>query len=159
MGASYSVELPSVICLSGGFDPVHIGHVQMIQNARSRGDVVVVGVNSDDWLARKKGAPFMPFKERAIILGEFGSVDTVVAFNDSDNTANELIRDVVRDYPDHKIYFGNGGDRVEGNTAESSTCEMLGVEMLWSLGGEKIQSSSELLQAYNGRKKDGFNMQ
>jgi cytidyltransferase-like protein len=159
MGNYYSTEHLRVICLSGGFDPVHIGHVLMIQNARKQGDIVVVGVNSDDWLTRKKGAPFMPFKERVAIINAFEDVDEAIAFDDSDNSANSLIRDVCMKYPNHTVYFGNGGDRVNGNTPESELCKSLDVEMLWGLGGGKIQSSSELLQAYNGNKKQGFNMQ
>jgi cytidyltransferase-like protein len=159
MGNYYSSEQSSIICLSGGFDPVHIGHIQMIENAKMCGDIVIVGVNSDDWLTRKKGAPFMPFKERLVIIGAFSAVDYAIAFDDSDNTANELIKDVRMKYPNHKVYFGNGGDRVDGNTPEMETCEQLGVKMLWGIGGGKVQSSSELLQTYNGNKKDGFNMQ
>jgi len=127
------------VMVSGGFDPIHIGHVRMIQEAaREYGDVVVA-VNSDDWLLRKKGYVFMPFEQRAEIVRAIAGVTKVVAFDDADNTACDAIRA-------HKpTYFANGGDRTTENTPEQEVCEELGVQMVWSVGGGKIQSSSDLV--------------
>ena len=127
-----------VVAVSGGFDPMHIGHVRMIQNAAKIGDVLVI-VNSDEWLMRKKGYVFMPFKERVEILSSVKGVTSVVHVDDADNTVCEALK---RCKPD---YFANGGDRKEKNTPEMSVCESLDIEMLWNMGGGKIQSSSWLV--------------
>ncbi len=127
-----------VVAVSGGFDPMHIGHVRMIQNSADIGDVLVI-VNSDDWLERKKGYVFMPFEERAEILSAIKGVTAVVAVDDTDNTVCEALKKYKPDY------FANGGDRKQKNTPEMTVCEELGIEMLWSMGGGKIQSSSWLV--------------
>ena len=129
-----------VVAVSGGFDPMHIGHVRMIQNAASVGNVLVI-VNSDNWLTRKKGYVFMPFKERSEILRAIKGVVDVVEVDDSDDTVCEALK---RCKPD---YFANGGDRKQKNTPEMSVCESLGIKMLWNMGGGKIQSSSWLIKA------------
>ena len=127
------------VMVSGGFDPIHIGHVRMIQEAAREFGEVIVAVNSDDWLLRKKGYVFMPWEERAEIVRAIAGVTKVIAFDDSDNTACDAIRQ-------HKpTYFANGGDRTTKNTPEQQVCEELGVEMVWGVGGGKIQSSSELV--------------
>lgn len=124
--------------VSGGFDPIHGGHVQMIRDAAQYGNVIVVA-NSDDWLIRKKGYVFMSFEERAKILKEIKGVILVSAVDDSDNTVCEAIRMLRPDY------FANGGDRGKNNTPEQNVCEQLGVEMLWGIGGDyKFNSSSDL---------------
>mgnify|MGYP003635262031 CR=1 FL=1 len=134
-----------VMILSGGFDPVHVGHLRMIQAAAELADTVVVGVNSDDWLMRKKGYVFMPHSERTEIIKGFGGCTRAVGFNDSDNTASDLLR-VVRDmYPDKSITFGNGGDRTSDNIPETSAAEESGIQLVWSVGGGKVQSSSTLV--------------
>ena len=133
--------LPSykkTIAISGGFDPVHIGHLQMIQAAQKYGNVIVI-VNSDDWLIRKKGFAFMPFQERLAIMGSFKGVVNAVAVDDRDETVCDALRKIKPDY------FGNGGDRTDKNTPEQDVCEELGIEIVFNLGGEKIQSSSELV--------------
>ena len=126
------------IAVSGGFDPVHIGHVRMIQEASKYGDVIVI-VNSDEWLCRKKGYSFMPFTERAEIIAGLKGVVEVVRADDDDNTVCKSLEKIVPDY------FANGGDRKISNTPEMDVCARLGIEMLWNVGGEKIQSSSELV--------------
>ena len=97
------------IAVSGGFDPVHVGHVRMIQEASKFGDVIVI-CNSDAWLKRKKGRYFMPFEERASILNELHDVDSVISFDDSDNSAINLIKKVRLMYPEHQLHFCNGGE-------------------------------------------------
>ena len=126
------------ICVSGGFDPVHIGHLRMMQEASKYGDVIAI-VNSDAWLMRKKGYIFMPFKERCEIIEGFKGVTATSYVNDKDNTVCEALRRLKPDY------FANGGDRKNNNTPEMDVCNELGIEMLWNVGGGKIQSSSALV--------------
>ena len=134
------------IMVSGGFDPPHIGHIRMFQDAAKWGDVVVA-INSDDWLMRKKGYVFMPWTERAEIIRELTSVEQVVSFNDNDDTANQAIK-VHR--PDA---FANGGDRKKKNTPEMDLCDKLGIQMLWGIGGkDKPQSSSWLVDKLREKK-------
>jgi len=124
--------------VSGGFDPLHIGHLRMIKEAAQHGKVIVV-VNSDAWLLRKKGFIFMPFEERKEIIEGYTEVDRVEAVDDSDGTVCEALWRLK------PTYFANGGDRTSNNTPEMRVCEQLGIEMLWSVGGGKIQSSSEMV--------------
>jgi cytidyltransferase-like protein len=126
------------IMVSGGFDPLHIGHLRMIKEAAQHGKVIVV-VNSDAWLLRKKGFIFMPFEERKEIIEGYTEVDRVEAVDDSDGTVCEALWRLK------PTYFANGGDRTSNNTPEMRVCEQLGIEMLWSVGGGKIQSSSEMV--------------
>ena len=135
----------SIIVVSGGFDPVLKGHLRMFRQASWLGHQVIVGLNSDDWLSRKKGKPFMDFGERKEILEAFRYINQVISFNDDDDSACDLIEKVDDMYDsDHKIYFANGGDRTTDNVPEMKVCEELGVEMIWGVGGGKIQSSSWL---------------
>ena len=128
------------VMVSGGFDPVHIGHIRMILEASKHGDVIVVA-NSDDWLYRKKGFVFMEFEQRAEILASIKGVIKVSSVDDSDTTVCEAIRRLKPDI------FANGGDRKRHNTPEQAVCEELGVEMLWGVGGErKANSSSSLVE-------------
>jgi D-beta-D-heptose 7-phosphate kinase/D-beta-D-heptose 1-phosphate adenosyltransferase len=129
-----------VVAVSGGCDPCHSGHVRMILEAATYGDVVVI-LNSDDWLMRKKGYKFMSWEERAEILLAFKGVVSVVPVDDSDGTVCEALRRIRPDY------FANGGDRKAGNTPEGDVCAELGIEMLWNIGGGKTQSSSWLIDA------------
>ena len=138
-----------VIAVSGGFDPVHIGHIRMILDAARYGDVMVI-INSDDWLMRKKGYVFMPWEERAEIMGNIKGVRFVTAVDDNDGTVCEALR---RHKPDA---FANGGDRKTENTPEMDVCEELGIQMMWAIGGNnKPQSSSwlvnKLKENQNGR--------
>ena len=127
------------IMVSGGFDPVHIGHIQMIEQAAKQGKVIVV-INSDDWLMRKKGYVFMPWRERAKIMGNIKGVVLVSNVNDSDGTVCQALENHRPDA------FANGGDRKKQNTPEMDVCDKLGIEMLWNVGGaDKPQSSSWLV--------------
>ena len=139
--------IKNVIILSGGFDPVHKGHIRMFREASNLGHQVIVGLNSDKWLTRKKGKPFMEFEERKEILEGLKYVNQVISFNDNDDTAINLIKKVNGMYekPDTKIYFANGGDRGKDNVPEVKICKYLDVTMLWGIGGGKIQSSSWLI--------------
>ena len=128
----------TTICVSGGFDPVHIGHLRMMQEAAQYGNLIVI-VNSDKWLMRKKGYIFMPFRERCEILQGFGCVSDTTYVNDADNSVCEALRRLKPDY------FANGGDRKTDNTPELELCNELGIELVWNVGGGKIQSSSTLV--------------
>ena len=141
--------MKKIIILSGGFDPVHIGHVRMFEAAKGLDAMVIVGVNSDAWLSRKKGKPFMPSSERVEILKAFKSIDDVYTFNDDDDTACDLIKKVILKYSGNKnmkIFFGNGGDRTNKTTPELQFCNQNNIEMIWGVGGGKIQSSSDLIK-------------
>ena len=133
-----SIWVEKTVMVSGGFDPIHAGHVQMIRDAANHGSVIVVA-NSDEWLMRKKGFVFMPWEERAMILKEIKGVIMVAAVDDSDGTVCNAIRMMRPDY------FANGGDRGKSNTPEQDVCEELGISMLWGIGGDyKLNSSSDL---------------
>ena len=133
--------------MSGGFDPVHKGHIRMFREAANLSINVIVGLNSDKWLTRKKGKPFMNWDERAEILQSCKYINQVLPFDDSDRTANDIIKQVCSLYRDFdvNIYFANGGDRTSDNVPEMKVCDELGVEMIWGIGGGKIQSSSWLI--------------
>jgi len=126
------------IAISGGLDPIHIGHVNMIQAAAKLGDVIVV-LNSDEWLKRKKGYVFMPYREREYLLKQLKGVTEVSAVDDTDGTVCEALQRLRPDM------FGNGGDRTSENTPETATCQKLNIDMIWNLGGKKIQSSRGLV--------------
>ncbi len=128
----------TTVLVSGGFDPVHAGHIRMIRDAAEYGDVIVIA-NSDDWLFRKKGFVFMAWERRVEILNAIKGVILVDSVDDSDGTVCEAIRRLK------PTYFANGGDRGKTNTPEQQVCEELGVKLLWGIGGEeKLQSSSDL---------------
>jgi cytidyltransferase-like protein len=127
-----------LIAVSGGFDPIHKGHVRMIREASKFGDVVVI-LNSDDWLVRKKGYNFMNFEERSYIAGSIKGATLTTGVDDTDGTVCEALKRIKPDV------FANGGDRYETNTPEMDVCKELGIEMVWNIGGEKEQSSSSLV--------------
>lgn len=127
-----------MILLSGGFDPVHVGHVRMIKSARAYGGVVIA-LNSDAWLRRKKGYAFMSWDDRAEILREMRVIVTSV--DDTDDTVCEALVRVV------PMFFGNGGDRTAANDKEHEVCIRLGITEVFGLGGIKVRSSSELVRS------------
>src|SRR6056300_1143059 len=106
-----------VVLVTGGFDPLHSGHIEYFKAARELGDYLVVGVNSDAWLTRKKGRPFMPFEERVAIIKELAVVDKVIGFDDSDDSACQAIFHTMSTNTG-TIVFANGGDRTNTTTPE-----------------------------------------
>ena len=133
-------KIKPTIMVSGGFDPVHAGHIRMIRAAAEYGDVIVIA-NSDSWLHEKKGFVFMDFNQRAEILNSIKGVILVDSVDDSDGTVCEAI---IRLKP---TFFANGGDRGKKNAPEQDVCEEIGVELLWGIGGdEKVAASSELVK-------------
>ena len=144
--------MSKVVLVTGGFDPLHSGHIAYFKAARELGDHLVVGVNSDDWLTRKKGRPFMPFEERCAIIKELECVDEVIGFNDDDDSACAAIYTVLATRGSSwKVVFANGGDRTNKNTLEYT---MYGnhsdVTFAFGVGGkDKKNSSSWILKEWS----------
>jgi D-beta-D-heptose 7-phosphate kinase/D-beta-D-heptose 1-phosphate adenosyltransferase len=122
--------------ISGGFDPPHIGHIRLIKEASNYGKVIVA-LNSDEWLTRKKGKPFMSWEERAETLEQIKGVSRVVVVDDRDGTVCDAL---LRIQPD---FFANGGDRKTPNPLEDEVCRRLKITQLFGIGGEKIRSSRD----------------
>ena len=141
-----------VVLCTGGFDPLHSGHIDYFRNARRLGDILVVGVNSDSWLRRKKGREFMPSYERVKIIENLRMVDHCILFNDTDDHAIEAIRNVKMMYPNSQIIFANGGDRTEENIPEMNEP---GVIFEFGVGGyDKKNSSSWILEEWKAPKTE-----
>ncbi|MDJ0521345.1 MAG: adenylyltransferase/cytidyltransferase family protein [Planctomycetota bacterium] len=125
-----------VMILSGGFCPLHLGHIRMIKAARAQAALVVVGLNSDGWIQERKGKCPLPLEERLEILAAVRGVTSAVRFDDSDGTAIDLMRRVrAVSGPDSKIAFGNGGPRTEENVPEIDVCRELHIDLVWNVGG------------------------
>jgi cytidyltransferase-like protein len=139
-----------IVLVTGGFDPIHSGHIAYFKAARELGDKLVVGVNSDEWLTHKKGQPFMSWEERATIVASLHDVDRVINFDDSDNSAKDAIRKAREIFPGHDIIFANGGDRTKDNIPEMELLEQyLNLTFVFGVGGEdKKNSSSWILQEW-----------
>ena len=129
-----------IIIVSGGFDPIHSGHIAYFKSARELGDKLIVALNSDEWLANKKGKFFMPFLERKAIVENLACVDLVVDFEDDElgSATNALIK-VKEMYPDDQIIFANGGDRNKENIPEMSVDN---ISFQFSVGGDDKKNSS-----------------
>lgn len=142
--------MDNIVIFTGGFDPIHSGHISCIKEARKLGRVVI-GLNSDEWLARKKGKSFLTFEERKAVLDEFKDILCVIAFDDSDDTASDAIRQVMNLFPKNKIIFVNGGDRTEGNIPELEVFrDCPRVSFQFGIGGQnKKNSSSSILSDWN----------
>ena len=136
-----------MVAVSGGFDPIHVGHVRMFIEARRLGDKLVVILNNDNWLKKKKGKAFMPEAERKEVIEALRSVDQVVlTSHPEDPTDMSVCAELRRVRPG---IFANGGDRTDRNTPEMAVCEELGIKMAFAVGrGGKVQSSSWLLERY-----------
>lgn len=138
-----------IVLLSGGFDPYHNGHAQMFQRAAEIGDICVI-LNSDEWLVKKKGKSFMSLLERADVLNSIKGVEWIW----HSETSNDVSKDIQQIY-NHILYknrfliFGKGGDRNIDNTPEQKICEELNIPVIFGLGGNNQQSSSDLLRKWN----------
>jgi len=143
-----------IVIVTGGFDPLHSGHIAYFEAAKALGDRLVVGINSDEWLTRKKGRPFMPATERRAIIENLRVVDKVIEFNDDDGSAIDAIR-VARNYymfPGTKFIFANGGDRTADNIPEMVFDD---VDFRFGVGGEhKMNSSSWILTEWKTPRTD-----
>ena len=135
--------MKNIVVVSGGFDPIHSGHIAYFKAAKALGDELIVGINSDEWLIRKKGKAFMPMHERQAIVQSIKYVDYVIRFNDDDDSAILLLKLVKQTWPNDKIIFANGGDRNESNNREIS---VENVKFVYGVGGSmKLNSSSKIL--------------
>ena len=134
----------NIVVVSGGFDPIHSGHIEYLKSAKEYGDKLIVALNSDNWLKKKKGKPFMSFNERNSILESIKYVDEVISFEDDEKgSCINALQKIKKLYPNDKIFFANGGDRNSKNIPEMSVS---GVEFLFSIGGrDKKNSSSWIL--------------
>jgi cytidyltransferase-like protein len=146
-------KIQKIVLVSGGFDPVHSGHIKMFESAKKLGEKLVVAVNSDAWLTRKKGRPFMPVLERMNIIQNLYMVDdTIIDYDDSDGSSIDAIRKCKKLYPNCQIVFANGGDRTKQNIPEMVFDD---VEFVFGVGGEdKANSSSWILEEWKSPKTD-----
>ena len=143
--------MDNIVLVSGGFDPIHSGHIKLIREASQYGKVIVL-LNSDKWLQNKKGKEFLPFYEREIIMKELKNVVDVLGFDDSDKTCIDGLRIARKKYIKENIMFANGGDRNDKTTPESVFCEENNIKLLWGVGGnDKSNSSSWILKKWNNK--------
>ena len=149
--------MSNVVLVSGGFDPLHSGHIAYFKEAKKLGSKLVVALNSDEWLTRKKGRPFMPFEERAAIVKELKVVDEVIGFDDSDDSACQAIFQTLSTHGSgSKVIFANGGDRTNTTTPEYKAYgSMPYVDFAFGIGGEnKANSSSWILDEWKTQKTE-----
>lgn len=146
-----------IVLVTGGFDPLHSGHIAYFNAAKKLGDRLIVGVNSDAWLTRKKGRPFMPVWERTEIIQNLKMVDQVVFFSDSadqDNSARHFIKEALDLFPNDEIIFANGGDRTSVNIPEMSIVDPR-LSFVFGVGGDnKANSSSWVLEEWRAPKTE-----
>ena len=144
--------MKTVVITTGGYDPLHSGHIEYFKAAKALGDILVVGVNSDEWLIRKKGQAFMPIEERMAIIKNLKMVDACIRFKDDTGDAIDAIENVKLTYPHSRIIFANGGDRTQDNIPEMS---VEGVEFVFGVGGfNKKNSSSWILNEWKAPKTE-----
>ena len=144
--------MKKIVLVTGGFDPLHSGHIAYFECAKKLGDILVVGVNSDAWLTRKKSAPFMPLLERTNIVRNLKMVDFVIDFNDNDGSARHAIQMVRQSYPQDQIIFANGGDRTDENIPEMDVADS-NTKFVFGVGGfDKANSSSWILEEWKAPK-------
>ena len=143
-----------IVVVSGGFDPIHSGHIAYLSSAKRLGDKLIVALNSDKWLKTKKGFAFMPFKERKIVLEAINVVDSVRAFEDDElGSCKNALEEIKNEYEGKKIIFANGGDRSKTNIPEM---EVKDIDFVFGVGGnDKKNSSSELINRFISRDKKG----
>ena len=141
-----------IVLATGGFDPLHSGHIAYLKAAKELGDILVVGVNSDAWLQRKKGRAFMNHYERMLIVSELACVDAAYRFDDRDGSARAFIRDMRAQYPFDDLIFANGGDRLDTNIPEMDV-NLPNLRFAFGIGGfSKLNSSSEILRSWDSDK-------
>jgi len=146
--------MEKIVLVTGGFDPIHSGHIAYFKSAKTLGNLLIVGLNSDEWLVRKKGRAFMPWNERLCIVNNLSMVDEVYTFDDEDGSAKAFIRQVRAHYPTAKLIFANGGDRTASNIPEMDIIDD-NLEFAFSVGGEdKKNSSSWILEEWKHPKTE-----
>jgi cytidyltransferase-like protein len=143
-----------IVLVTGGFDPLHRGHIAYFKAARSLGDQLIVGLNSDEWLERKKGRAFMPWNERLCVINNLAMVDEVFTFDDENGSAKHFIQQVRAHYPDAELIFANGGDRNQDNIPEMDVVDS-NLTFIFGVGGEdKKNSSSWILEEWKSPKTE-----
>jgi cytidyltransferase-like protein len=143
-----------IVLVTGGFDPLHSGHIEYFESAKKLGNMLVVGINTDDWLVRKKGQAFLDEYERSRIIESLKVVDKVVCYPDADGSSKNTITGVRAMYPDATIIFANGGDRTKENIPEMDLIDNK-LEFVFGVGGEnKVNSSSWILQEWKAPKTE-----
>ena len=143
-----------IVLITGGFDPLHSGHIAYFKAAKTLGDMLIVGLNSDNWLVRKKGAAFMPWNERLCIINNLSMVDEVYTFDDDDGSAKHFIQQARAHYPDAELIFANGGDRTKDNIPEMDVVDA-NLSFVFGVGGEdKKNSSSWILTEWKAPKTE-----
>ena len=146
--------MKKIVLVSGGFDPLHSGHIAYFKAARALGDMLIVAVNSDSWLSKKKGRAFMPASERLAVIENLRMVDKAIMFDDSDGSAKNSIHIVRAYFPDDRIIFANGGDRTKDNIPEMQL-EDFNIEFVFGVGGtNKANSSSWILDEWRAPKTE-----
>ena len=145
--------MKKVIITSGFFNPLHIGHINLIREAKELGDFLVVIVNNDNQVKIKGSVPFMPEQERIEIIKALRYADDVILAIDKDRTVAKSLISIAKKYPDAMLFFAKGGDRNSGNIPESETkaCKDFNITVINEVGGGKVQSSSWLIK--NATKK------
>ena len=133
--------MDKIVLITGGFDPIHSGHLSLIEESRKVGRVII-GLNSDSWLTRKKGMPFQSFNERYSILSSLKNILCVIDFDDTDGSAIDAIVKAKKMFPKSQIAFANGGDRTSNNIAEFEYCKQNNIELLFEIGGNTKKNSS-----------------
>lgn len=139
-----------VVMVSGGFDPIHIGHIRYIQEAKLLGDYLIVVLNNDNWIKIKKRKAFMPEIERKEIIEAISGVDEVIISEHCKNTKDMSVCEEIKKIKPH--IFANGGDRKPSwnPIPEVSVCKDLGIKIVYNVGrGGKIRSSSDLVKKYS----------
>lgn len=144
--------MEKIVLVTGGFDPIHSGHIAYFKAARALGDRLIVGLNSDEWLARKKGRAFMPWNERLCVINNLVMVDEVYTFDDDDGSARHFIQQVRAHYPHARLIFANGGDRTDKNILEMDVQDP-DLAFAFGVGGfNKANSSSWILEEWKAPK-------
>jgi len=145
--ANKESKKPIVVAVSGGFDPIHVGHVRLFEEVKKLGDKLVVILNNDNWLRKKKRHIFMPEAERKEVIEALRVVDAVMLTKHPENPEDMSVCQELRELrPD---IFANGGDRTHSNIPEVPVCEEIHCKMVFNIGdGGKVQSSSWLLKNY-----------
>ena len=148
--------MKKIVLATGGFDPLHSGHISYFQDAAQLGDRLVVGLNSDAWLSRKKGRAFMPIQERIAIISNLSMVSEALSFNDDTNNSVDCIRILLEENPNDEIIFANGGDRDHTNVPEQDAyVDDPRVKFVFGVGGQNKQNSSRwILEEWKAPKTD-----
>ena len=142
--------MKNIVLVTGGFDPLHSGHVSYFKNAKKEGDELWVGLNSDNWLIRKKGRPFLRINERKEIIENLVMVDKVILFDDEDNSSNDAISKCLDSISvEDTLIFANGGDRNQKNIPELEAFSTNSqIKFIFEVGGGKRNSSSKILKEW-----------